>query len=83
MVELSCGTGNATATLASNWGGNLVRMKSSMGNLTLNVPSNFRANFDLTSANGPVKNPLRSTAHAPLVFMLTQEGTVSIAPQTK
>lgn len=78
MVELTCGTGNATATLARGWNGNLVRMESSQGNLTLHVPSNFRASFDLTSASGSVTNALRPTPHAPLVFMLTGQGNVAV-----
>ncbi len=79
MVELTCGNGNAIATLARNWSGNLVRMESSQGNLTLNVPAGFRARFDLTSTQGNVTNPLRTTPHAPLVFMLTQQGNVTVA----
>ena len=78
MVELTCGNGNATATLAANWAGNLVRMESTQGNLTLNVPENFRGRFDLTSAQGTVTNPLRATAHAPLVFMLSEQGNVAV-----
>lgn len=81
MVELTCGTGNATATLVPNWGGNLVRMESSKGNLALNVHNPFRAKFDVTSGSGNVSNPLRSSAHAPLVFMLTEDGSVTISPQ--
>lgn len=78
MVELTCGNGNVNATLADNWSGNLVRMESSQGNLTLNVPSGFRARFDLTSAQGTVTNPLHTSPHAPLVFMLTEVGNVAI-----
>jgi hypothetical protein len=78
MLELSCGTGNVTATLAPNWNGKLVRMESSQGNLTLGVPAGFRASFDVTSADGKVANALRSTPHAPLVFMLTQQGNVAV-----
>ena len=78
MVELTCGNGNATATLATNWTGNLVRMESTQGNLTLNVPPGFRARFDLTTAQGSVTNAIRTTAHAPLVFMLTEQGNVAV-----
>jgi hypothetical protein len=78
MVELTCGNGNASATLAANWAGNLVRMESTRGNLTLNVPVGFHGRFDLTSAQGTVTNPLRTTAHAPLVFMLTEQGSVAV-----
>ena len=79
MVELTCGNGNANATLAHNWAGNLIRMESSQGNLTLNVPQAFRGRFDLTTAQGTVTNPLRTTPHAPLVFMLTEQGNVTIS----
>lgn len=78
MVELTCGNGNASATLAPAWSGNLVRMESSQGNLTLNVPPGFRARFDVTSAQGTVTNPLRTTPHAPLVFMLTEQGSITV-----
>ncbi|MBV8638540.1 MAG: hypothetical protein JO322_10670 [Candidatus Eremiobacteraeota bacterium] len=78
MVELTCGNGNANATLAPNWSGNLVRMESSQGNLTLNVPRTFRARFDVSSAQGTVNNPLPTTPHAPLVFMLTEQGNVVV-----
>lgn len=78
MVELTCGNGNASATLAHHWSGNLVRMESSQGNLTLNVPRDFRARFDVTSAQGTVRNPLHTTPHAPLVFMLSEQGNVVV-----
>lgn len=78
MVELTCANGNANATLAPNWAGNLVRMESTQGNLTLSVPEGFRGRFDLTSAQGRVTNSLPTTAHAPLVFMLTEQGNVSV-----
>jgi DUF4097 and DUF4098 domain-containing protein YvlB len=78
MVELTCGNGNVTATLAPAWSGNVVRMEASNGNLKLNVPSGFRASFDVNSANGLVRNALHNTPHAPLVFMLTQDGNVSV-----
>ncbi len=78
MVELTSGNGNVSATLAPNWSGNLVRMESSQGNLTLDVPRSFRGRFDLTSAQGKVSNPLHTTPHAPLVFMLTEQGNVIV-----
>lgn len=78
VLELTCGNGNAIATLAPKWAGNLVRMESSQGNLTLNVPDGFRARFDVTSAQGNVSNPLRTTPHAPLVFMLTEQGNIAV-----
>ncbi len=78
MVELTCGNGNVNATLAPNWAGNLVRMESTQGNLTLSVADGFRGRFDVTSAQGTVTNPLHTTAHAPLVFMLTEQGNVAV-----
>lgn len=78
MLELSCGRGSVTATLASGWHANLVRLEASRGDLTLAVPPGFRARYDLTSAAGRVTNPLRTTPHAPLVFMLTQRGNVTV-----
>ncbi len=83
MVELTCGRGNASATLAPGWRGNLVRMESSQGNLTLDVPPGFRARYDVTTGQGKVTNPEASVAHAPLVFMLTQKGDITIKERLK
>ena len=83
MIELSCGQGNVTATLADGWSANLVRLEASAGNLTLRVPPGFRAQYDATSADGAVHNSERSVAHAPLVFMLTQKGEVIISKRLK
>jgi hypothetical protein len=83
MLELTCAAGNATATLSKNWNGNLVRMESAKGDLTLNVPSSFRARFDVTTGDGKVTNPLRNTPHAPLVFMLAEQGNVSVVVAPK
>ncbi len=77
-VELTADAGNVDAQLAAGWSGRLVRLEASRGNLTLAVPQDFRARFDATAPAGTVTNPLRSEAHAPLVFMLTQTGNVTV-----
>ncbi len=78
-ITLSAGNGNVTAALAPGWRGSLVRLESSNGNLHLSVPPGFRAHYDVTSGSGQVSNPLRSVSKAPLVFMLAEQGNVSIA----
>lgn len=81
MLELTCGTGNVTATLADGWHANLVRIEASQGNVALHVPPRFRARYDVTSGSGQVHNPMHSVPHAPLVFMLTENGDASIDPR--
>jgi len=44
----------------------------------LAVPAGFKAHYDVTSGSGHVSNPLRNAASSPLVFMLTEQGDVSI-----
>lgn len=83
MLELSCGQGNVSATLDSGWQGNLVRLEASQGNLSLSVPPDFRAKYDLTAAAGSVHNALPSVPHAPLVFMLSQKGDVTVKVRQK
>jgi hypothetical protein len=83
MIELTSGQGNVTATLANGWSANLVRLESSQGNVRLNVPRGFRARYDTTSEDGHVHNGLASFAHAPLVFMLTQKGDVTVGLRPK
>jgi hypothetical protein len=83
MLELSCGQGNVSATLDLGWQGNLVRLEASQGNLTLSVPPDFRARYDLTAAAGSVHNALPSVPHAPLVFMLSQKGDVTVKMRQK
>lgn len=78
-LTLTTGNGKNTATLARDWRGKLVRMEASNGAMILNVPAGFRANFDVTAANGKVTNPLRSTGKEPVVFMLSQAGDITVA----
>jgi hypothetical protein len=78
MLMLTVGNGNVSAGLAPGWRGKLVRLEASNGNLNLAVPAGFAAQFDLSSAGGTVSNPLRSRAKGPLVFMLAEQGNVSI-----
>ena len=77
-LTLTAGTGNVAATLAPGWRGSEVRLEASNGNLVLNVPAGFAGHYDLTSGSGRVSNPLRSVSKAPLIFMLTEQGNVSI-----
>jgi hypothetical protein len=77
-ITLTADTGNVSAGLAPGWRGSLVRLEASNGNLHLSVPSGFKAHYDITSAAGHVSNPLRSTSAGPLIFMLTEQGDVSI-----
>lgn len=78
-VELTAGDGNVEAQLATGWSGRLVKLEASSGNLHLAVPQNFRARYDTTAGTGTVTNPLRSESRAPLVFMLTQRGNVTVS----
>jgi hypothetical protein len=77
-VTLTVDTGNVSATLAPGWRGSLIRLEASNGSLHLSVPAGFRAHYDVTSGSGHVSNPLRNAAASPLVFMLTEQGDVSI-----
>jgi hypothetical protein len=78
-VSLTASNGNVTATLAPGWRGSEVRLEASNGNLHLAVPAGFKGHYDVTSGSGHVSNPLRSDPKAPLIFMLTETGDVSIA----
>jgi hypothetical protein len=78
-VSLTASNGNVNAALAAGWRGSEVRLEASNGNLHLTVPAGFRAHYDITSGSGQVSNPLRNVPGAPLVFMLTESGSVSIA----
>jgi hypothetical protein len=77
-VQLTTGNGPVSAQLAAGWRGSLVRLESSNGALSLSVPAGFRGDYDLTSASGAVHNALRTVRGAPVVFMLTQNGSVSV-----
>jgi hypothetical protein len=78
-VQLTSGNGPVSAHLASGWRGNLVRIESSSGALELTVPQGFRGNYDLTTGDGKVHNPLRTVKGAAVVFMLTESGDIAIA----
>ena len=78
MLMLTVGDGSVNAALAPGWSGKLVRLEASNGNLRLAVPAGFAAQFDLSSGGGTVTNPLHSRAKSPLVFMLAEQGNVSI-----
>ncbi len=78
-LSLTASTGNVNATLAAGWRGSEVRLEAANGNLRLTVPAGFKGRYDVTSGSGHVANPLRSVSGAPLVFMLTEQGNVSIA----
>jgi hypothetical protein len=78
-VSLTASNGNVNAALAPGWRGSEVRLEASNGNLHLSVPAGFKAHYDVTSGSGHVSNPLRNDPKAPLVFMLTESGDVSIA----
>jgi hypothetical protein len=77
-LTLTADTGNVNATLAPGWRGSLIRLEASNGSLHLAVPAGFKAHYDVTSGSGHVSNPLRNAASSPLVFMLTEQGDVSI-----
>jgi hypothetical protein len=77
-VQLTTGNGPVSAQLAAGWRGTLVRIESSNGALSLSVPPDFRGDYDLTSAAGAVHNALKTVKGAPVVFMLTQNGSVSV-----
>jgi hypothetical protein len=81
-VQLTTGNGPVTAQLAQGWRGSLVRIESSNGPLNLTVPPDFRGNYDLSSASGSVHNWLKSVKGATTVFMLTQNGSVSVTTNT-
>lgn len=77
-LTLTADTGNVGAVLSPGWRGSLIRLEASNGNLHLTVPAGFKAHYDVTSGSGHVSNPLHNVASGPLVFMLTEEGDVSI-----
>jgi hypothetical protein len=80
-ITLSVINGNVDATLAPGWSGRLVRLEAQSGNLLLRVPVDFSAHYDLTTGAGHVRNPLRNNLKGPLVFMLAEQGNVSIQTQ--
>jgi hypothetical protein len=82
-LNLSTGTGNITAAITSDWHGRQIRFEASNGNIALTAPPDLRATFDLTTDNGTVTNPLHSTPRAPSVFMLAQQGNITVSTPAK
>jgi hypothetical protein len=78
-LTLSTIEGNVDAELASSWSGTLIRLETQHGNLHLGVPPGFRARYDVTSAAGTVTNPFKSVGKTPLVFILAEQGNITIA----
>jgi hypothetical protein len=70
--------GDVTAVLGAGFAGKLVRLESQNGNLSLAVPAGFTGHYDLTAAAGNVHNELRSHPRGALVFMLAEQGNVSV-----
>jgi hypothetical protein len=77
-LELTAENGRVQASLAPGWSGNEIRLESTAGDLLLSVPQGFAGDYDLTSGSGKITNPLRSEPHAPLVFMLSERGNVTV-----
>jgi hypothetical protein len=71
--------GNVVARLAPGYAGRLVRLEAQNGNLQLNVPAGFAGHYDLTTGQGRVSNAMRSNPKGPLVFMLAEQGNISVA----
>lgn len=78
-VDLSAGVGNVDVVLGPGWSGSLVRLEAAKGNLHLTVPSGFKGRYDATTGRGTVTNPFHSVLRAPLVFMLVENGNVTIS----
>ena len=78
-VSLTTSNGPVKAQLAAGWHGKLVRIESSNGALDLNVSPGFRGALRPGAGRGTVHNALRPVKGAPLVFMLTQSGNVTVA----
>jgi hypothetical protein len=71
--------GNVVARLAQGYAGRFVRLEAQNGDLQLHVPAGFAGHYDLTTGQGRVSNPLRADPKGPLVFMLAEQGDISIA----
>jgi hypothetical protein len=78
-LTLTTINGNVVASLAPGYAGRLVRLEAQSGNLQLHVPAGFAGHYDLTTGQGHVSNALRSSPKGPLVFMLAEQGNISIA----
>jgi Putative adhesin len=77
-VDVSSDSGSVAVDLAPEWSGDSVRMESADGNLTLHVAPGFRGDIDASTVAGTVRTALRSTAHAPPVWLFTRKGDISI-----
>jgi hypothetical protein len=78
-LMLSTINGNVNATIGRGYSGRLVRLEAQNGNLMLTVPAGFGGHYDLTTADGHVSNALHNDPKGPLVFMLAEQGNVSVA----
>lgn len=78
-LMLSTIDGNVHASLAPGFAGRLIRLEAENGDLSLRVPSGFGGHYDLTAAAGHVSNAFRDDPKGPLVFMLAEQGNVSVA----
>ncbi|MBV8283418.1 MAG: DUF4097 family beta strand repeat protein [Candidatus Eremiobacteraeota bacterium] len=79
-VDLAADDGDVTASLATGWSGNAIRMQSGTGAIHLSVPAGFRAKFDASSNQGSVHNPFAgSDARAPFVWLYAIKGDVWVA----
>ncbi len=81
-IDATTSNGAVHVALVRGWKGREVRLESSNGALTLVVPPAFHAHYDCSSGDGRVTNPFRSDAHAPLVFMLTERGDVTVTRES-
>lgn len=79
-LMLSTIDGNVDARLHAGFNGKLIRLESQNGNLTLGVPTGFTGHYDLTTGSGKVSNALRNDPKGPLVFMLAEQGNISVVP---
>lgn len=77
-LSLTTGTGPVSAHLAPSWRGSEIRLEAQNGALALFVPNGFRGRYDLTTTQGSVHNLLHAQKGAPLVFMLTEQGDITI-----
>lgn len=78
-LMLSTIDGNVDAQLAPSWRGTLIRLETQQGNLHLTVPQGFSARYDVNTAAGNVTNPFHSAKAGPLVFILAEQGNISVA----